>query len=54
MTQYFKPGERKPETGTYIEVGPRGGAVPNAREAKSKVNEPLPPTQKEGNQWKKK
>ena len=29
MTDYFKPGEDNHRPGIYVEVGPRGGAVPN-------------------------
>lgn len=54
MPNLYKPGEQKPSTGNYIEVGPRGGKVTNQREIKSNKGEPLPPTQEPGRKWKKK
>lgn len=54
MPNLYNPGEQKPGTGTYVEVGPRGGKVPEAREVSSKKGEPLPPTQESGRKWRKK
>lgn len=38
-------------TGTYIEVGPRGGHVPDAREVTIDRGDRLPPTQKPNRGW---
>ncbi|GLC87520.1 hypothetical protein LYSBPC_06470 [Lysinibacillus piscis] len=54
MSDLIKPGTDNQPTGTYIEVGPRGGQVPNARIVKIDYGDRLPPTQKKGNLWKKK
>lgn len=49
-----KPGEDNKPSGTYVEVGPRGGKVPNPREVCIDPGDRLPPTQKPGRQWEKK
>lgn len=52
MTQLYKPGTDNAPAGKYIEVGPRGGKVKNARKVNIDQGDRLPPTQKEGNLWK--
>lgn len=54
MTKPIKPGTDNQKPGTYREVGPRGGAVPDARTVHIGRGDRLPPTQKPGNGWKKK
>lgn len=47
-----KPGEIPAKSGEYVERGPRGGVVPNARQVTMEPKDtPLPPTQEEGNKW---
>jgi len=53
MAKYHKPGEDNKPAGEYLEVGPRGGKVPKARQVTIDPGDRLPPTQKEGNQWQK-
>jgi len=54
MAQLQKPGERPKEPGEYIECGPRGGGVTDPRQVTMEPGDnPLPPTQKKGNMWKK-
>lgn len=48
----FKPGEDNRRPGTYVEVGPRGGAVSKPRTVTIDPGDRLPPTQKPGNRWK--
>lgn len=50
----IKPGTDNQPSGNYREVGPRGGAVPNARQVHIDSGDRLPPTQKSGNRWIKK
>lgn len=48
-----KPGEKPNRPGEYIETGPRGGAVPDARQITIEPgDERLPPTQRPGRCWK--
>lgn len=47
----IKPGTDNKPRGTYSEVGPRGGKVPNARVVHIDQGDRLPPTQKQGNRW---
>lgn len=47
----IKPGTDNQRPGTYIEVGPRGGAVPNAREVRIDRGDRLPPTQQPNRGW---
>lgn len=54
MGKPIKPGTDNQPAGTYIEVGPRGGQVPNGREVNIGPGDRLPPTQKPGNGWTKK
>lgn len=54
MSEPIKPGTDNQPKGTYIEVGPRGGQVPNPRVVKIDLGDRLPPTQKPGRGWEKK
>ncbi|WP_226035505.1 YjzC family protein [Aquibacillus saliphilus] len=54
MSDYKKPGTDNQPPGKYVEVGPRGGEVPKAREVKIDRGDRLPPTQEKGRNWKKK
>ena len=54
MANLLKPGMDNKPSGTYVEVGPRGGKVTNARTANIDPGDKLPPTSKKGNCWKKK
>ena len=48
-----KPGEKPSGTGTYEEVGPRGGKVYDSRTADiSKNTSHMPPTQESKRKWK--
>lgn len=50
----YKPGEDNKPRGTYIEVGPRGGAVSNPRRVTIDPGDRLPPTQEPGHRWQQK
>lgn len=55
MSNLQKPGEKPNGSGEYIERGPRGGKVPNARQVTIEPKDgKLPPTQEEGHTWEKK
>lgn len=47
----FKPGEKAPDSGELIEVGPRGGEVPDGRRTVIEQGETIPPTSESGNQF---
>ena len=49
----IKPGTDNKPTGTYHEVGPRGGKVPGGRTVHIDQGDRLPPTQKPGRGWSK-
>lgn len=49
----YKPGEDNRPRGSYIEVGPRGGKVPNPHRATIDQGDRLPPTSHKGNRWRK-
>lgn len=49
----FKPGQDNKPSGTYTEVGPKGGKISDPRTVKIDKGDRLPPTQKSGNKWKK-
>lgn len=51
MTKPIKPGTDNQPAGTYIEVGPRGGSVPGAREVHIDKGDRLPPTQEPNRGW---
>ncbi len=48
-----KPGTDNRPAGNYIERGPRGGVVPNARKVHIDKGDRLPPTQEPGRKWEK-
>lgn len=54
MAKPIPPGTDNQRPGTYIEVGPRGGAVNDPRIVHIDAGDRLPPTTKPGNGWKKK
>jgi hypothetical protein len=47
----FKPGEKAPDSGELIEVGPRGGKVDGGRRTVIERGERIPPTSEEGNKF---
>ena len=52
MASRQKPGETPSRPGEYVERGPRGGAVPDARQVTIEPGDPtLPPTSEAGNTW---
>lgn len=51
MASNHKPGEDNRRPGTYVEVGPRGGAVANPRIVHIDQGDRLPPTQESGHLW---
>ena len=52
MSHLQKPGEAPARSGEYLERGPRGGEVPNARQVTIEPRDgTLPPTSEEGNTW---
>jgi len=49
----YKPGDKAPDSGEIIEVGPRGGKVEGGRLRKViERGEKMPPTSEAGNQYK--
>ena len=50
MAQNVKPGAPTPESGQYVEVGPRGG-VHGKTEITSVYGKPMPPTRGPGCSW---
>jgi hypothetical protein len=49
----YKPGDKAPDSGEIIEVGPRGGKVEGGRLRKViERGEKMPPTSEPGNQYK--
>jgi len=48
----LKPGEEAPDSGELVEIGPRGGKVPNGRRTVIERGETVPPTSAKGNQFK--
>lgn len=54
MPDLFKPGQDNKPSGTYIEVGPRGGKVNDPRVIHIDKGDRLPPTQAQNHKWKKK
>lgn len=52
MSRTQKPGEKPSKPGEYIERGPRGGKIPDARKVTiEKGDTPLPPTQEPDRTW---
>lgn len=47
----YKPGEDNRRGGIYVEVGPRGGAVRDARSVHIDFGDRLPSTQETGHRW---
>ena len=48
-----KPGEVPHKPGEFLEVGPQGGKVKDARQVTVEPEDsPLPPTQESGRRWK--
>ena len=47
-----KPGEDNQLPGEYIERGPRGGILDDARQVTIDCGDRLPPTQESGHTWK--
>lgn len=47
----YKPGEDNKPSGSYVEVGPRGGEVHNPRHVSIDSGDRLPPTQEPGRRW---
>lgn len=50
----YRPGEDNRPRGEYVEVGPRGGQVPNPRQVTIGTGDRLPPTQQPGRRWERK
>lgn len=48
----LKPGKVAPDSGELVEVGPRGGKVPNSRRTEIERGETIPPTSEKGNLFK--
>ena len=48
----YKPGEKAPDSGELIEIGPRGGEVEGGRRTVIEQGETIPPTSEAGNQFK--
>lgn|GEM_PF-5483351 len=48
----YKPGEKAPDSGELIEIGPRGGKVADGRRTVIERGETIPPTSEVGNQFK--
>lgn len=53
MANLKKPGMDNQPAGKYKEVGPRGGEIKNPRVVNIDRGDRLPPTQQQGNKWKK-
>ncbi|AOT56587.1 YjzC family protein [Weissella soli] len=51
MSKIIKPGSDNQRPGSYHEVGPRGGSVPDGHNATIDSGDRLPPTTKKGNGW---
>lgn len=47
----FNPGEKAPDSGELVEVGPRGGRVPDGRKTVIERGERIPPTSEPGNKF---
>lgn len=54
MSELIKSGTDNKAPGKYVEVGPRGGNVQDAREVTIDRGDRLPPTSTSGNKWTKK
>ena len=49
FTKTYKPGEKAPDSGELVEIGPRGGKVEAGRYTVIERGERIPPTSEEGN-----
>ncbi len=47
----YNPGTDNLPAGEYVEVGPRGGKIDNARQVTINKGDRLPPTSEEGHKW---
>jgi hypothetical protein len=45
----YKPGEKAPDSGELVEIGPRGGKVEGGRRTVIERGETIPSTSEEGN-----
>lgn len=48
----YKPGEKAPDSGGLIEIGPRSGKVEGGRRTVIERGERIPPTSEKGNLFK--
>lgn len=53
LANLYKPGTDNVPPGEYIECGPQGGSVSNARVVTIGAGDRLPPTQEPNRMWKK-
>lgn len=51
MQKCIKPGTDNMAAGTYVEVGPNGQKIKNARVVQIESGDRLPATSKKGNLW---
>lgn len=51
-TATYKPGEKAPNSGEPVEIGPRGGKAETGRRLVIQRGETIPPTSEAGNQFK--
>ncbi|MDQ0162424.1 YjzC family protein [Aeribacillus alveayuensis] len=47
----FKPGEKAPNNGIYVEVGETGSMVMNPKKIKLKAGDPFPETSNHNRVW---
>jgi hypothetical protein len=47
----YKPGQKAPDSGILVEIGPRGGKVKDGRSLVIERGETIPPSSKEGSQF---
>lgn len=47
----YKPGEKAPDSGELVEIGPRGGKVEDGRVVVIERGETIPPTSESGNEY---
>ena len=47
----YKPGEKAPDSGELVEIGPRGGQVDGGRVVVIERGERVPPTSESGNEF---
>lgn len=51
MSKYIKPGTDNQPAGTYVEVGPNGQKLKDARTVTIEQGDKLPATSKKGHMW---